>query len=105
MGVAIEFESERYPLTEAKNRFSELTRQANATGRPFMVLKGGRPWVEVRPLRSDVREDADGISIMPEHRSVAVADLSELFERYEQRSDVYRPVEDAFASPVGEEVL
>lgn len=34
---------DEYPLTEAKDRFSALTAEANATGVPFRVLKGESP--------------------------------------------------------------
>lgn len=39
-------------VREAKNRFSELTTQVNATGSELLVLKGGRPWVIIQPADS-----------------------------------------------------
>ena len=91
--------TEQYGLTETKDRFSALTAQANATGRPFTVLKGGKPWVEVHPLATKREVD---ITIIPTHRNVAVADLDDLFADY--RGD-YRPQEDGFASARGHEVM
>ena len=70
------------------------------TGRPFTVLKGGRPWVEVRPLAVDV--GSSDISITPIRRVVPVSDLDELFAGY---NGEYTPQEDGFASPVGHEVM
>ena len=92
-----------YPLTEAKDRFSALTSEANATGTPFVVLKGGKPWVEVKPLRmADHLGDSDQIHITPVHRAVEVADLDDLFAGYH---GAYEPTEDEFAQSVGCEDL
>ncbi len=98
MSPAIDYE--RYGLTETKNRFSALTVKANMTGRPFTVLKGGKPWVEVRPLAVDT--GPSDISITPIRRVVPVSDLDELFAGY---SGEYMPREDGFASPVGQEAM
>lgn len=92
--------TEQYGLAETKDRFSALTAQANATGRPFTVLKGGKPWVEVSPLATKGREV--DIVIVPTRRNVAVADLDDLFADY--HGD-YRPQEDGFASARGHEVM
>lgn len=91
---------DQYGLAETKDRFSSLTTQANATGKPFTVLKGGKPWVEVRPLATK-KQNAE-ISIVPMHRSVAVADLDELFANYQGD---YQPREDGFASASGCEAM
>ena len=40
----------RFGLAEAKDRLSALTASANETGLPFIITKGKKPWVEVRPL-------------------------------------------------------
>lgn len=98
MAPAIDYE--RYGLAETKDRFSALTAKANATGSPFVVLKGGKPWVEVRPLATAGRT-AD-VSITPVRRSVPVADLDELFAGYDGG---YTPTEDGFTRPVGREVM
>ena len=39
-------------VREAKNRFSELTAQVNATGSKLLVLKNNRPWVVILPADS-----------------------------------------------------
>ena len=91
---------DQYGLTETKDKFSSLTTQANATGRPFTVLKGGKPWVEVRPLATK-KQNAE-ITIAPIRRNVAVADLDELFIGYQGD---YRPQEDGFASASGCEAM
>ena len=39
-------------VREAKNRFSELTAQVNATGSELVVLKNNKPWVIIRPADS-----------------------------------------------------
>lgn len=39
-------------VREAKNRFSELTAQVNATGSELVVLKNNRPWVIIQPADS-----------------------------------------------------
>lgn len=95
---------EKYGLAETKDKFSALTAKANATGRPFTVLKGGKPWVEVRPLAATGAsdEEAEGITITPVRRAVPVADLKELFAHYDGK---YRPVEDGFSSPAGSEEM
>lgn len=90
----------QYGLAETKDKFSSLTTQANATGRPFTVLKGGKPWVEVRPLAAK-KQNAE-ISIVPMNRSVAVADLDELFAGYQGD---YQPQEDGFAPASGCEAM
>lgn len=92
----------RYGLAETKDHFSALTAQANATGRPFTVLKGGKPWVEVRPLAARRQKAPDTVSIVPVRRNVAVADLDELFGGY---SGGFVPREDGFAAPAGSEEM
>ena len=98
MSPAVDYE--RCGLAETKDRFSALTAKANLTGRPFTVLKGGKPWVEVRPLAVD--SGPDDISITPTRRVVPVNDLDELFAGY---SGEYVPEEDRLASPVGREAM
>ena len=98
MSPAIDYE--RHGLTETMDRFSALTAGANMTGRPFTVLKGGKPWVEVRPLAVDT--DPSDISITPIRRVVPVSDLDEIFAGY---SGEYAPQEDGFASPAGQETM
>ncbi len=93
---------EDYPLTEAKDRFSALTAEANATGVPFRVLKGGKPWAVVCPASSG-RASGDGtITIQPVKRTVAVPDLDVLFAGYDSS---FVPSEDGFVSPMGSEEL
>ena len=87
-------------LAEAKDNLSALTARANATGRPFTILKNNKPWVEVRPI-ADPRED-EPIRITPLARGVRVADLDELFVEYDGE---FRPTEDGFSRPVGEEAM
>ena len=36
-------------VREAKNRFSELTAQVNASGSELVVLRNNRPWVVIQP--------------------------------------------------------
>ncbi len=98
MPPAVDYE--RYGLAETKDKFSALTAKANSTGRPFTVLKGGKPWVEVRPLAVD--SGPDDISITPTRRVVPISDLDELFAGY---SGEYVPKEDGLASPVGCEAM
>ena len=40
----------KFGFAEAKDRLSALTASANETGLPFVITKGKKPWVEVRPL-------------------------------------------------------
>lgn len=91
---------EDYPLTEAKDKFSALTAQANASGMPFRVLKGGKPWVVVSPVSTSPADDRDGITIQPVKRTVPVADLDALFVGYDGD---FTPHEGGFADPVGSE--
>ena len=100
MAPALDFE--KCGLTEAKDHFSALTAQANSTGRPFTVLKGGRPWVEVRPLAVQHDERAGEIRIAPVRRTVAVADLDDVFAGYDGD---WAPQEDWFSQPAGSEEL
>lgn len=93
---------EDYPLTEAKDKFSALTAKANTTGRPFRVLKGGKPWVVVSPVSAIASSGREAISIQPVRRTVAVADLDALFAGYDGS---FAPCEDDFAAPVGSEEL
>ena len=95
-------ESKRYGLAEAKDRFSALTAHANATGMPFVVLKSGKPWVEVRPLASEAKLTSDDITVVPLRRSVPVTNIDDLFDGYDGE---FEPVEDGFAKPSGREVL
>lgn len=92
---------ESYPLTEAKDRFSALTAKANATGVPFRVLKGGKPWVVVSPVSSE-SSGASAISIEPVRRTVGVADLDSLFAGYDGS---FVPSEDGFVGAAGSEGL
>lgn len=96
-------EYEEYGLAETKDRFSALTSKANSTGRPFRVLKGGKPWVEVVPLAPKEPMSSDGIVIEPCTRTVTVADLDALFEGFDETSFV--PREDGFAGASGLEVM
>ena len=41
--------SEPVGVREAKNRFSELTTEVNASGVPLTVLRNNRPWVVIYP--------------------------------------------------------
>ena len=41
--------SESVGVREAKNRFSELTTEVNASGVPLTVLRNNRPWVVIYP--------------------------------------------------------
>lgn len=93
---------DEYPLTEAKDRFSALTAEANATGVPFRVLKGGKPWVVVSPVSAGHVSGNDSIIIRPVKRTVAVPDLDVLFAGY---NGDFTPAEDAFSNPVGGEEL
>ena len=88
------------PFTEAKNKFSALTADANRSGSPFVILKNNSPWVEVRPLAVRQGPSSDGIVIKPVRHEVAVADLDKLFLEYDGS---YRPSEDGFAAPFGSE--
>lgn len=88
-----------YSLTDTKNNFSAYTAEANRTGEPFVVKKQDKPWVKVVPMQADGSVDE---IIVPVRKSVAVADIKQLFS--EHPSD-YVPVEDGFAAPVGAEVL
>ena len=99
--MAPAIDHERYGLAETKDKFSALTAKANSTGRPFTVLKGGKPWVEVRPLAA-CESIATEITITPSRRQVPVADLDELFAGYEGG---FSPSEDGFASPSGAEEM
>ena len=68
----------RFGFAEAKDRLSALTASANETGLPFIITKGKKPWVEVRPLA--VKESsASAVTITPLRREIAVADLDEVF--------------------------
>lgn len=88
------------PLTEAKDKFSALTADANRSGSPFVVLKNNSPWVEVRPLAVRQSPSSGGIVIRPVRREVAVADLDRLFLEYDGS---YTPGEDGFAASCGAE--
>ena len=88
------------PFTEAKNKFSALTADANRSGSPFVILKNNSPWVEVRPLAARRSPSSDGIVIRPVRREVAVADLDRLFLKYDGS---YTPGEDGFAASCGAE--
>ena len=124
-----------YPLTVAKDKFSALTARANETDCPFVVLKGGKPWVEVRPLAAPAPRSAGEIVIEPVRRRVEIADIGRLFVEYDSsaapqakadpiwgeypeqliapacddrgftESGRYVPYEDGFVAPVGEEEL
>lgn len=124
---------ESYPLTVVKDKFSALTARANETDCPFVVLKGGKPWVEVRPLAVKRGTSPDGIVIEPVRRQVKIADVGALFAEYDSagargkqpdsvwgerpqvlgagsgqapaESGSFVPVEDGFAGPVGKEEL
>ena len=92
---------EEYRLSDAKNRLSALTARANATGHPFIILKNGKPWAEVRPLSKQRNEDAP-IRIKPLKREVPIADIDALFESYDGD---FVAKEDGFANPVGSEEM
>lgn len=124
-----------YPLTVAKDKFSALTAYANETDCPFVVLKGGKPWVEVRPLAAARPKPDDAIVIEPVRRRVEIADVDRLFVEYDSSGAPcdgidpiwgdyseqlispardehglagggrYVPAEDGFAAPAGEEEL
>ena len=92
---------QRFGFAEAKDRLSALTTSANETGLPFIITKGRKPWVEVRPLA--VKEPPAGtITITPLRREVAVADLDEVFADYEGD---FVAREDGFAAAVGVEAM
>lgn len=92
-----------YPLTEAKDKFSALTAQANATGVPFRVLKGGKPWAMVTPISTETASDDRGsVEIRPIKRAVSVVDIDVLFSDYDGS---YVPKEDGFSSSVGSEEM
>lgn len=93
---------EDYPLTEAKDRFSALTAEANASGIPFRVLKGGKPWVVVCPAQAAQTSGQGAITIQPAKRTVAVPDLDVVFAGYDGS---FTPHEDGFAAPAGGEEL
>ena len=91
----------RFGFAEAKDRLSALTASANETGLPFIITKGKKPWVEVRPLA--VKELPVGaVTITPLRREVAVADLDEVFAGYEGG---FIAQEDGFAAAVGAEAM
>ena len=93
---------ESYSLAEAKDKFSTLTSRANATGIPFRVLKGGKPWVMVTPISSEATRGSSSVVIHPLKRAVNIADLDTLFAGYD---DSYVPQEDGFSSPMGSEEM
>ena len=93
---------EDYPLTEAKDKFSALTAKANSTGKPFRVLKGGKPWVVVSPVSAASLPGDEAITIRPARRTVAVTDLDVIFAGYDGD---FTPREDGFAAPAGSEEL
>ncbi len=43
-------------VREAKNRFSELTAEVNATGAPLTVLRNNKPWVTIYPADAEAAE-------------------------------------------------
>ena len=91
----------RVGFAEAKDRLSALTASANETGLPFVITKGKKPWVEVRPLA--VKERPSGaVTITPVKREVVVADLDDAFAGYEGN---YVALEDGFAASVGSEAM
>ena len=49
-------------VREAKNRFSELTSQVNASGSSVMVLKNGKPWVTIVPADETARRRAERLA-------------------------------------------
>ena len=89
------------PFTDAKNQLSALTAHANATGNAFVITKNRKPWVEVVPLAIKP-VSADGISIKPLRRVVAIPDLDDLFASYD---DCFVPAEDGFVHSIGSERL
>ena len=92
---------EKISFTEAKDRLSALTVRANATGRPFVITKNNKPWVEVRPLM--VRERPfDAITISPVSRELVVPDLDEVFADYDGD---YVAREDGFVAAIGAEAM
>lgn len=93
---------ESYPLTEAKDKFSALTARANATGVPFRVLKGGKPWAMVTPISSEATSGSSPVTIHPVKRAVNVADPDALFAGSDGS---YVPREDGFSSPMGSEEM
>lgn len=46
-------------VREAKNRFSELTADANRTGSSVTVLKNNKPWVMIVPVDEASRRRAE----------------------------------------------
>lgn len=93
---------QKVSFAEAKNHFSALTTQANATGVPFIITKNNKPWVEVRPL-AVMPQPKDGITIKPVKREVVIPDLDVLFQDFDPHGFV--PREDGFASATGCEVM
>lgn len=51
-------------MSEAKANFSRLTAAVNQTGEPITVFKNNRPWVEIRPLASDLDVPAETAEAM-----------------------------------------
>lgn len=49
-------------VREAKNRFSELTSQVNASGSSVMVLKNGKPWVTIVSADETARRRAERLA-------------------------------------------
>ena len=43
-------------VREAKNRFSELATEVNATGRTLVVLRNNKPWVTIAPADAESAE-------------------------------------------------
>lgn len=74
----------------------------NASGTPFRVLKGGKPWVVVSPVSSSPTDGRDGITIQPVKRTVPVVDLDALFAGYDGG---FVPHEDGFAGSAGSEEI
>ena len=97
--VALE---QKVSFAEAKNHFSALTTQANATGMPFIITKNHKPWVEVKPL-AIMPQPKDGITIKPIRREVAIPDLDVLFQDFDPHGFV--PREDGFAPAAGCEAM
>ncbi len=89
-------------FSQAKDNLSALTKQANATGMPFVITKNKKPWVEVRPLSSNV-DKSNNARVIPLKRTVSIPDLDELFKDFDAESAII--VEDGFASPTGNESI
>lgn len=77
-------------MAEAKTNFSRITANVNATGIPVTVFRNNKPWVEIRPLASDV-----GASL-PKETLEALDEANDMlanpgkYERYESAEALFK---------------